>query len=281
MNIPPYWVTSTREIAGMRFRLHGSSRSGMGEAHARMALREDLFRRLYEEESLPPQACREQLADLLRQERGEDYEVELFEPTLERLSEQRIVTRNRYGAEVLNSTELCFVDVDDFPPGLWERLVSLFSGRSCRAEDLLLAELQRLHREQPDLSARLYRTAGGWRIMLAAEGLTLQSPRMEQLCQRLKADPLYVALCLKQQCWRARLTPKPGRLHAHLGRYPRRSASDTPAAGEEEWLARYAEASAGRAVCRLVECFGAPIRHALVNWHDERTAALHPDVPLA
>ncbi len=281
MKIPPYWVTGRCEVAGMCFRLHGSSDTSIAEARSRLAAREQLFRRYHEEQSLPLAAYRDELTSLLRQEKGDTYEVELFEPLLERVGEQSIITRNRYGVEVLNTTELCMVDVDAFPPSRWERLASLLGGRLRSDEERLRAALQRLSAEDPGLSARLYRTAGGWRVILVAEGLAPGSPRMEQLERRLCADPLYASLCCRQQCWRARLTPKPGRLHAGLGRFPRRMASDTPAEGEADWLARYGDACQNKGVCRLVACFGAEIRHPLMALHDERTQALLSGLPLA
>ncbi len=265
----------------MNFRLHGSSPHSMSEARERMARREAVLRQLHGEPGAAAENCVAELAALAAQEKGDDYAAEIFEPTLETLSAQNIVTRNRYGAEVLNSTELCFVDVDHFPASLWERLAGFFGLARRSEEQRLLEELQHLHAEQEDLRLRLYRTAGGWRVRLAGEGLRPDSPRMLALFARLHADPAYVRLCRKQQCWRARLSPKPGRLLPRPGRYPRRSAADTPAEGEEEWLARYAEASEGLGVCRLVESWGATLRHPLVAWHDERTAALKDGLRLA
>ncbi len=280
MNIPSYWVKGSCEIAGMRFRLHGSSRHSMEEARARMAGREALFRRFHEEGSVELAAYREELTGLLLQEKGHAYEVEIFEPVLDRQGDANAITRNRYGAEVLNTTELCFVDVDAFPPALGERIRAWFGGKRRTDEERLLAALEDL-RWCYGADSRLYRTAEGWRVIVACEGLTPTSAKMGDIFAFLHADPLYSALCTWQQCWRARLTPKPGRLGVRLGRYPLRQASDTPAGGEAEWLAAYEAASEGYAVCRLVESFGEPITHPLVAWHDERTGALGDGLRLA
>ncbi len=253
----------------------------MDEARHRCAEREAALRRCHEGMDMAPQELREVLAALAVEEKGEDYAVEIFEPTLERLTEHSIVTRNRYGAEVLNTTELCFVDVDAVPRSLWDTLAAIFGAQKRSSEQRLMADLQRLCASSPGLSARLYRTAGGWRVILAGEGVYAGSPQLAQLYTRLHADELYVHLCKKQGCWRARLTPKPSRLGCRPGRYPRRSSADSPAEGEAEWLARYAEGSAGVGVCRLVESFGRPLSHPLVAWHDERTAALKDGLSLA
>ncbi len=252
----------------------------MEEARERMARREEMFR-LLSGEQMEAEDFRAEMASLAEQEKGDDYSVEIFEPIIASLSGNNIITRNRYGAEVLNSTEICFVDIDRFPAGLWEKLLSLLGGGKRSEEQRLLAELQRLHREDPTLSMRLYRSAGGWRLILSGEGLAPDSPRMQELFTRLNADPAYAKLCKKQQCWRARLTPKPGRLSLRPGRYPRRCAADTPAEGEADWLARYAEGCEGWAVCRLVERFGEEMRHPLIELHDERTHALKDGLRLA
>ncbi len=281
MKIPPYWVTGRCEIAGMNFRMKGSSETSMDDAQARMSAREGILRRFYEEGGMAVEDFREQLASFLKPGgEGCAYEADIFEPIVERLDAANIVTRNRYGAEVLNSTELCFVDVDEFPASGWEHLKSLFGGKKRSDEERLMEALENL-RWAHGVDSRLYRTAAGWRAILTGEGLTPTSEKMADVFHFVHADWLYRTLCAKQNCWRARLTPKYGRLPRRIGRFPRRSASDTPAEGEAEWLAAYAEACEGYAVCRLVESFGSPIRHPLVAWHDERTLALKDGIPLA
>ncbi len=280
MNIPSFWVKGCCEIAGMRFRLHGSSQQSMDVARARMAARETLHRRFHEGKDLTLEAYRASLTELLQQEKGHAYEVEIYEPVLDRQGDANAITRNRYGAEVLNTTELCFVDVDDFPPTLGERIRTWFGGNMRTDEQRLLAALEDL-RCCYGADSRLYRTAEGWRVIVACEGLAPTSAKMADIFAFLHADPLYSALCAWQQCWRARLTPKPGRLGARLGRYPRRQSSETPAEGEAAWLAAYEAASEGYAVCRLVESFGKPLTHPLVAWHDERTRAREDGLPLA
>ncbi len=268
-------------IAGMKFRLHGSSYCSMVEARERMAAREAILRRFHEGQGMVLPEYRAELASLSSWEKRDNYAVEIFEPIIENLSEQNIITRNRYGAEVLNSTELCFVDIDHYPAGLWERVLAFLGGEKRGDEQRLLAELQHLHADMPDLSMRLYRTAGGWRLLLQGEELRPDSPRMLTLFTRLHADPAYVRLCGKQQCWRARLTPKPHRLKESPGHYPRRLAADIPVEGETAWLTCYTAASEGLATCRLIERFGAEMHHPLVALHDERTAALKDGLPLA
>ncbi len=279
MCIPAYWVRETREIAGMRFRLHGSSAVSMEEARERLQSRMELQMAFHEKGRIKLATYKRRLAQLRKQEQDNAYAVEIFEPTLERLSEQSLVTRNRYGAEVLNTTELCFIDIDSYPSG-WSKWLFFSSPDPQREELRLLRDLEALCRREPDLGIRAYRTAGGWRLIVCGEGLAPDSPRMDELFSRLQADMAYANLCAKQQCWRARLTPKPGRLGG-IGKYPQRNASDTPAEGEEDWLSRYEGKGADYAVCRLLATYGHECNHPLVAWHDERTRATRVDWPLA
>ncbi len=279
MCIPAYWVRETREIAGMRFRLHGSSAVSMEEARERLQCRIELQTAFHEDGRIQLATYKRRLAKLSMQEKEDAYAVEIFEPTLERLSGQSLVTRNRYGAEVLNTTELCFVDIDSYPSG-WSKWLFFLKSDPRREEQCLLRDLEQLCRAEADLGIRLYRTAGGWRLIVMGEGLAPDSARMDELFDRVQADAAYANLCRRQQCWRARVTPKPGRLGG-IGRCPRRDSSDTPAEGEGEWLRLYEEKGQAYAVCCLLATFGQECRHSLVAWHDERTGASRVDWPLA
>ena len=210
---------------------------------------------------------------------GEDaYSVLLLEPIVQQLEEGLVITRNRYGVQVLNSTSLCFVDVDDVPLSFGETVRGWF-GNKLTPEDKLLGIVRTLCEQDPSLGARVYRTHNGWRVMLTGNDLAPASPRMKQLFVALHADPLYVAMCERQQCWRARLTPKPYRVG--ITRFPRPVDSESIHSPEsQEWIARYESACVGKAVCRLVDCMGSPIRGAGVELHDQLTQAKIPDLPL-
>ena len=89
------------------------------------------------------------------------------------------------------------------------------------------------------------------------------------------SDPLYVRLCTAQQCFRARLTPKPWRCDA--GKPPARFPFPDGAAElrYREWVQHYEQASQPYAVCRLLGDYGAQTRHpvvtAVLDVHDRYT----------
>ena len=45
--------------------------------------------------------------------KGLDYEADIREEPIKWIGDQDVVTRNRYGAEVLNTTSFVFVDIDE------------------------------------------------------------------------------------------------------------------------------------------------------------------------
>ncbi len=274
MKIPPFWVKERREIAGRTFRLHGLSYESQEEARRRLDEKAVLWQSML---AAPLGADLQMVSELRQELRRLDecnlpYSAAILEPIEQLLDEENIITRNRYGCLVLNSERVCFADVDRFSRGIW---ASLFGSRE-KDEQKLIKAIGKLCRESASLSARLYRTAHGWRVMLKEPSLTLLSAREAYLFKALHADSLYVKLCATQCCWRARLSPKP--FHRGLKRFPSMLDSQQRAA---EWVAAYERAVAGLGVCRLVETFGPVMDDPVVALHDEATRALTPELELA
>ena len=85
-------------------------------------------------------------------------------------------------------------------------------------------------------------------------------------------DSLYMTICQKQDCFRARLTPKPYRMNMRRYKVPfPREIEDAEFQG---WLAEYERESRNFNVCKFIEQVGA--RHSVndvVHLHDEITGA--------
>ncbi|MBR5329874.1 MAG: hypothetical protein IKV13_00125 [Akkermansia sp.] len=282
MKIPPYWIMEKRRGSdGTMWKLRGISYRSMAEARERLEERARLQADFARRRRVSEDEVEEHRANLraLDELREEDYSVLLLEPVIETLDGSNVITRNRYGVQVLNSTSLCFVDVDAFPLSLGDTLRGLF-GRKVTPEEKLLQRLRELCEADESLGARLYRTHHGWRVMLVGAGITPDSDRMHGLFKALHADALYESLCARQQCWRARLTPKPYRVG--ITRFPRPMDSEAAHSADAQiWLQKYETLCAGKAVCRLVDCMGRAIQSAEVELHDRMTQALVPDAPLA
>lgn len=280
MKIIPFWVKETRAIkspSGEKMHLHGLSDVSMADAREKLERRAEL-RRSFSRGDMGDMGV-EALCRALRELDGDAYLAAcICEPTVRELDAANIITRNRYGAQVLNSTDLCFVDVDRVKDSFANALLSLF-GAGKSAETRLLEQLRALCAARPSMGARLYRTAAGFRVVLAGEPFEPGSAGMKALFRELNADALYAALCERQQCWRARLTPKPYRIGQP--KLPPCADSESMQAALAAWVPDYEAKSARFCVCRLVEAMGRPIQHPALEAHDEITGAGLADRRLA
>lgn len=185
-----------------------------------------------------------ELATLLASGRKPDRYGYTDRPMREEIVEQHpgmAITRNAYGALVLNTDRAMFVDID-------------FDGNRSR-EPRALDQLRRWA-GQHGLGVFAYRTAAGLRALVTSATFDPKAPATAALLGEVGCDHLYVKLCQAQSSFRARLTPKPWRIEQrppHL-RWPFADA------GEEQrfrqWLAGYEQASAGFAACQFVEQIG-------------------------
>ena len=247
------------------------------------------------------QRLRAALTDLRSGKRIGSYypRVPLREAILDELTadgeEIVVVTRNRYGAEVLNTDRLLIADIDlpelEFATagGLFGRLF----GRRRAAETDPAAEppavVKRLGRvmdwavANPGFGVIVYRTASGLRVFVTGVPEPTTSADGQRILTELGADPIYRELCRAHGTFRARLTPKPWRLprmKAPRGRWPY--------AGEDErrfqqWLANYEAAAREFAVCRRLASHGpAPsiLELQILQLHDEGTR-VSASLPLA
>jgi hypothetical protein len=194
---------------------------------------------------------------------------------------QAVVTRNRYGALVLNTTQVPFIDVDAAAPTGLQGLKRLF-GRA-PAVDPTLARIRDACGQHPRQAFRVYRTAAGYRVFATNTYLDPASAETTAFLNGFAADPAFVTLCRLQASFRARLTPKPWRIGvpAPPGQHPR-----DPVAQSEfgAWLLKYESASRAYATCAFVEAIGsappdADVR-AVVDEHDRTTRAMEK-LPLA
>lgn len=201
-----------------------------------------------------------------------------------------LLTRNTYGSVVLNAARAMFIDVDAAAPtgaaGGGGFLKSLFGGAGggSKSADAQLDRLRDVLRSSAAGSFRVYRTAGGYRLLATERTYTPGSNESESLMRQVGADPAFIQLCRIQDSFRARLTPKPWRIGkaAPPGDFPREEAHLQR--DFEKWLQDYDRAAVAKATCQFVETVGDGRVHAdvapIVQLHDERTRASSP-LPLA
>lgn len=200
-----------------------------------------------------------------------------------------IVSRNRYGADVLGTDRLLIADVD-VPPmrPVTMSLRRLFGGKKDAAQETpkarALQVIQDFASAHPRLGVRAYETFGGFRVIVTGSGLEPRSPVATALFEQLGTDRVYVHLCRKYNTCRARLTPKPWRcgLRAPASVWPPSTSEDVRRSNE--WLTRYASATTGFATCRLSATFGppsSPDEARLIDLHDRITRVTEQQLPLA
>lgn len=140
----------------------------------------------------------------------------------------------------------------------------------------------------PDWRLRLYQTPGGLRLLVVHRVFTPDDPEVLSCFAAFEADPIYTRMCSRQQCFRARVSPKPWRmgwrrgLPAALSHWP---SEATTLAARARWVADYERKANAYASCHFIEEFGQgavhPRARAVQDWHDQLSHAQQTERPLA
>ena len=197
---------------------------------------------------------------------------------------EALISRNAYGALILNTAKTFFADIDLPEPSSGSLLAGLFGKKATDPAEAALARLREWHARQPDWALRIYRTRAGLRLLATHDHFDPASRATQQLLASLGSDPLYATLCRSQACFRARLTPKPWRigLKAPAWRYPFEDSVHEQ--HFQAWLQRYDAITPRFAVCRLLAELGpnsqTPEAAAVLAIHDRYACPLG-NLPLA
>ncbi|HEU4342896.1 MAG TPA: hypothetical protein VFU31_15150 [Candidatus Binatia bacterium] len=279
MKIPRIWVSAVKEAHGPRgpmpLTAWGWSENDRAEAQRRanetlqrMVRRAEQGLELSRDYPYGSRPLREEIVRELDPQNG---------------NASAVVTRNGYGCLVLNTSQVMFVDIDLPDLTLGQRIARLFQRRA-PAESEALDNIKKRLTEISTAAFRIYRTAGGFRLMATDRVFQPGSSESENIMNAVEADPAFVRLCRARESFRARLTPKPWRCGSRNppNQYPRENDID-----EEKfkaWLAAYQQATAQKATCRLIENVGSGWPHQevapILKLHDEATRA-NTGLPLA
>ncbi|MGV3756951.1 MAG: AtpZ/AtpI family protein [Verrucomicrobiota bacterium] len=133
----------------------------------------------------------------------------------------------------------------------------------------------------PNWTLRVYRTPAGLRVLAVHRTFAPDAPEVALLFKWLKVDPVYVKMCQRQQCFRARVSPKPWRIGvaSHMkprsGRWPPRPESMSV---RREWIETYEQKSTEFSACRFERETGKGVMNRDVDkvifLHDELSRAL-------
>ncbi len=270
MRIYRYWKNCTEEINGSVYHFKAGSNESM--EHAASILDQKIE---YCKEWIDGHPDDEKITkmDALFADRkeGMEYEVPVCEELLESVDDHNIITRNRYGAAVLNSENHTILDIDPLPGTFGQWFMSLFGKKRPEPKAEILAMLDELlHRSEFDgIGVRVYETAKGIRLILSVTLFPAYSYAAQKVMYSFQVDKLYATLCAKQNCYRARLTPKPARMGLKTAlkfKFPY-----DPAREEERlaWLKEYEAASENYATCHLIRQYGEEFTTPVIELHDK------------
>ncbi|HCS63177.1 MAG TPA: hypothetical protein DIW64_03315 [Cellvibrio sp.] len=174
-----------------------------------------------------------------------------------------VLTRNNYGAIVLNAESVFFGDIDVTEETFFSKLLQLF-GRPKKDKAYHLANVEQFQKQNTEYTIKVYETFAGLRVVIVNRVFEQDFATVNALFSSLGVDPLYVTLCKVQSCYRARLTPKPWRIGIDrpLFRFPRHEQYELD--GFSEWLTDYELAAKSYRTVKVVAEFGSD--------------AVHPDV---
>jgi hypothetical protein len=291
MNIPKYWAKASTEVTPKwntqywkSFPLSVWGWSNESDAEAQKKARKMLERAVRWMET-----SRVMHRDHYYEDRPPREEI-LREITNENDEPVAIITRNSYGSQILNTTALAFIDVD-LPPHrkyFWPvSAIRKWAGKSIASpRETAYKKAQATAASLGgDYTIRMYHTAAGLRFVIVNKYIDPKSAEMERLFDLFETDKLYRKLCINQECYRARLTPKRWRcgiLDAPPHRFPWENAADENR--YRDWEKAYEAKIESYATCKWVMHWGSPhgdeVQEKLLKLHDQITKAM-TDLPLS
>lgn len=144
------------------------------------------------------------------------------------------------------------------------------------AEALARKRIAAFLQTHPGWNFRLYKTPAGMRAMATHQTFRPNDPAVAECFHALGADPVYVAMCLNQQCFRARVSAKPWRIGIAGHMKPRPGVWPVAAermAERNAWITGYEQAAAAFSACAFLESVGSGAVHldvvAVQELHDE------------
>lgn len=161
--------------------------------------------------------------------------------------------------------------------GLWKLKIFLRGG----ARQLAQKRLAAFVRSKPDWHLRVYATPAGLRVLVMHRTFRPDEPAATAFFSALGTDPVYVRMCRNQQCFRARVSPKPWRMKIATHIRPRPGVWPVQEAHRERrdrWIKDYESAAEGFASCQFLQSLGSkqidPRARQVMELHDGLSQAL-------
>ena len=203
--------------------------------------------------------------------KDDEYEAPIKEYVAEVIDSSNVITICRYGAKILNTSQYTVLDLDDYPIDFMDIFKSV--RKLPKKERIVHKFLQRI-KKYPEIGSdfRIYETAKGIRVI----GKTYIDPSVRSFhsfMRKFAVDWIYIAMCKKQNCYRARLTPKPYRMRFKTIKV--RSPLDCEQQPYLDWEKDYHKESGRFSVVKFVESVGTDFSYdPVIKLHDEMCGAV-------
>jgi hypothetical protein len=140
----------------------------------------------------------------------------------------------------------------------------------------------------PRWNVRVYETPAGLRLIATQAPFEPRSAEVAEFFRAMRVDPVYQRMCIRQNCFRARLSAKPWRCGVDSHMKPRPGVWPVNAERMPDrvaWIEAYERRAAEFAACRFVESLGSGIVHpdvgSVVKFHDNECRAMVSGLPIA
>lgn len=207
----------------------------------------------------------------------DEYEADIKEAIAHEIDANNVITVCRYGALILNTTQYSIYDLDGYHKSMFDffgpmRQMSL-KQRIVHKFKITAAKIPELGR-----SFRIYETSKGIRV-IGKQYLDPGHKRFLKIMLALCADYTYSILCIKQRCFRARLTPKPYRMK--IDTFKVLSPLECETAQYQSWAAMYASEAQAFSVVKLIEAVGDDFANEPVIAEHDRRCNMSAELKLA
>jgi hypothetical protein len=152
-------------------------------------------------------------------------------------------------------------------------------------EQTILEKIRGFGAGHPAWNLRIYRTPAGFRVLVTHQPFAPADPEVAECFKALDADPVYAVMCMKQQCFRARVSAKPWRIGvSHIKSWGTWPFTPERMAIRQKWIAHYENVANRYAACAFVETCGSGNEHPALEpvrqLHDELCQA-SSNLPIA
>ncbi len=142
-----------------------------------------------------------------------------------------------------------------------EKLLEIQHRFIANPEQQGLALIRSFSQSHPTWHLRVYRTPKGFRVLVMHQIFDPRGEEAQQLFNALQADPNYVRMCKNQNCFRARISPKPWRIGLEALRSGVWPVKEQSMHARKVWVDEYQTRAEEYASCKFVEQLGSQLTH--------------------